>query len=340
MEKNWIKIASIYVGTVIGAGFASGREIIEFFGVYGLKGIVGIIISGFLFSVLGSLLLIKIYNNRISDFNQLAALVFGRRLGFIIDTLIAFSLYTGFSVMISGSGAIFKEELGLSYNIGILIMVTCSFVVFLFSLEGLSFINSLLVPLLIIGIIFTTFYLNIREEYNFSNIEGVSLTKKGNFLTSSLLYLGSNSLIIIVVFSSLLPMINDKKTAILGGLTGGIVLSILGISILISMLIYYNEVSNLDIPMLKICDYIGENYRKLYAIILWIAMFTTALANGFGFMNRITNEKGKLLKIALFCICAVPLAKAGFSNLVGVLYPIFGFIGFTVMVGVLLKGYN
>ena len=60
MEKNWIKIASIYVGTVIGAGFASGREIIEFFGVYGLKGIVGIIISGFLFSVLGSLLLIKI----------------------------------------------------------------------------------------------------------------------------------------------------------------------------------------------------------------------------------------------------------------------------------------
>ncbi len=31
MNKHWIKIASIYVGTVIGAGFASGREIIEFF---------------------------------------------------------------------------------------------------------------------------------------------------------------------------------------------------------------------------------------------------------------------------------------------------------------------
>lgn len=38
MNKNWVKIASIYIGTVIGAGFASGREIIEFFGIYGLKG--------------------------------------------------------------------------------------------------------------------------------------------------------------------------------------------------------------------------------------------------------------------------------------------------------------
>lgn len=337
MEKNWIKIASIYVGTVIGAGFASGREIIEFFGVYGLKGIVGIIVSGLLFSVLGSLLLIKIYNNRISDFNQLAALVFGRRLGFIIDTLIAFSLYTGFSVMVSGSGAIFMEELGISINIGVLIMVICCFLVFLFSLEGLSFINTVLVPLLILGIVFTSLYLNIREGYNFSNVLGVNLTKKGNFLTSSILYFGSNSLIVLVVFSSLLPMIDSRRTAILAGAVGGAILCILGLSILTAMLIYYNEVCYLEIPMIKICSYIGENYRKLYSVILWIAMYTTALANGFGFMNRISKERYKIPIIALFCIIAIPLAKVGFSNLIGIIYPIFGVIGFIMMVGVLVK---
>lgn len=337
MEKNWIKIASIYVGTVIGAGFASGREIIEFFGVYGLKGIVGIIVSGLLFSVLGSLLLIKIYNNRISDFNQLAALVFGRRLGFIIDTLIAFSLYTGFSVMVSGSGAIFMEELGISINIGVLIMVICCFLVFLFSLEGLSFINTVLVPLLILGIVFTSLYLNIREGYNFSNVLGVNLTKKGNFLTSSILYFGSNSLIVLVVFSSLLPMIDSRRTAILAGAVGGAILCMLGLSILTAMLIYYNEVCYLEIPMIKICSYIGENYRKLYSVILWIAMYTTALANGFGFMNRISKERYKIPIIALFCIIAIPLAKVGFSNLIGIIYPIFGVIGFIMMVGVLVK---
>ncbi len=65
-EKDWVKIASIYVGTVIGAGFASGREIIDFFGIYGLKGILGMIIAGILFSLIGSVLLVKIYNNQIN----------------------------------------------------------------------------------------------------------------------------------------------------------------------------------------------------------------------------------------------------------------------------------
>ena len=45
----------------------------------------------------------------------------------------------------------------------------------------------------------------------------------------------------------------------------------------------------------KICSYIGENYRKLYAIILWIAMFTTALANGFGFINKNYENKNKIV---------------------------------------------
>ena len=336
--KNWIKIGFIYVGTVIGAGFASGREIIEFFGAYGLKGILGMFIVGLLFSFVGSLLLIKIHNKKIKDFNELIINLFGKKIGFIMDTIMIFSLYTGFSVMTAGSGAIFKEELGLTFNTGVFVMTIFAFIVFLFSLEGLSLINTILVPLLIIGIIFTSSYVNIREEYNFTNIQGTNITNKGNFITSSFLYFGSNSLIIIIVFSSLYPLINSKKTAIKGGMLGGIILSILGIAILSSMLIYYNEVHNLDIPMLMVCSYVGERYRKLYAIILWVAMFTTALANGFGFMNRISRKKGKLLVTALFCISAIPLSKIGFANLVGTIYPIFGIIGFTMMVLILVKG--
>lgn len=335
MNKQWIKIASIYVGTVIGAGFASGREIIEFFGVYGLKGVIGIIISGILFSLLGSLLLLKIYNNKVKGFDELVGKIFGDKFGIVLDTIMTISLYTGFSIMISGSGAVFKEELGMSFNFGIIVMVVLSFIVFLFSLEGLSFINSILVPLLIIGIIFTSIYLNIREGYDFSNIKGSNLTLKGNFLSSSLLYVGSNSLIIIIVFSSLLPLINSRKTAVLGGTIGGAILFVLGLSILSSMLIYYNEVSTMDIPMLRISNYISNSYRKFYAIILWIAMFTTALANGFGFTNKFSKSKYKVLITGGFCLLSIPLAKLGFANLVGIIYPIFGLIGFVILVFIL-----
>ena len=301
MDKNWMKISFIYVGTVIGAGFASGREIIEFFGVYGLKGIIGITISGFLFSLLGGLFLLKIYKYRIKGYNDLVGRVFGGAFGAALDVIIAISLYTGFSVMVSGSGAIFKEELKMPFDLGIITMVALSFVVFLFNLKGFSFINSILVPLLILGILFTSIYLIISVGFNFHDYDvGISLTHKGNFFTSSLLYVGSNSLIIITVFSSLLPLIGNKKTVILGGVIGGFILYILSLSILSVILLYYPEVATMDIPMLKISNYIGSNYRKLYAVILWIAIFTTAIANGTSFVSRFSNSRHKVSIAAIF----------------------------------------
>ena len=42
-----IKIAFTYIGTVIGAGFASGQEILRFFSVYGAYSIYPILIATF-----------------------------------------------------------------------------------------------------------------------------------------------------------------------------------------------------------------------------------------------------------------------------------------------------
>ena len=34
---NWLKVSLVFIGTVIGGGFASGHEIIRFFIIYGEK---------------------------------------------------------------------------------------------------------------------------------------------------------------------------------------------------------------------------------------------------------------------------------------------------------------
>ena len=44
--KNVRKIVMVIIGTLIGAGFASGREILIFFSNYGKYGLLGIIITG------------------------------------------------------------------------------------------------------------------------------------------------------------------------------------------------------------------------------------------------------------------------------------------------------
>ena len=59
--KNILKIVFVIIGTLIGAGFASGKEIYTFFYSYGEKGIFGIIISSLLIGIIiyNSLRIIK-----------------------------------------------------------------------------------------------------------------------------------------------------------------------------------------------------------------------------------------------------------------------------------------
>ena len=50
--KNILTITMVIIGSIIGAGFASGQEINSFFYKYGIIGILGIIISIFLISLI------------------------------------------------------------------------------------------------------------------------------------------------------------------------------------------------------------------------------------------------------------------------------------------------
>lgn len=47
--KTSFQVAATYVGAVMGAGFASGQEIQQFFARFGYWGLVGVVLSSFLF---------------------------------------------------------------------------------------------------------------------------------------------------------------------------------------------------------------------------------------------------------------------------------------------------
>ncbi|OTA41527.1 MAG: hypothetical protein A6D92_05935 [Symbiobacterium thermophilum] len=43
------RVATTYIGTVVGAGFASGQETLRFFAAYGPAGLAGILLATLLF---------------------------------------------------------------------------------------------------------------------------------------------------------------------------------------------------------------------------------------------------------------------------------------------------
>lgn len=333
-DKNWVKIASIYIGTVIGAGFASGQEIIQFFGVYGYRGVYGVLIAAILFSFIGASILLKVYKNKINDYEELILPILGQRIGIATEIIITLFLIIGFCVMLAGSGAIFYEHFGLSHALGIYIMSIAALITFLFSIKGISIVNSIIVPLLLIGIVATSILIILRNGLVFSNVTGVPFTKTGNWIISSILYVSYNSITAIVIMTSLFPLIKDEKSAIKGGIFGGIGLGVLAVFILIPSLILYTDIYKIEIPMLKIAEHVGSKGRLIYSLILWCAMFTTAVSSGYGAIKRIS----RILRInsnifaVVFCFITIPLAKVGFSNLISTFYPLFGYLGALILI--------
>jgi len=327
--RSWDKLASIYIGTIIGAGFASGQEIIQFFGVFGYRGIFGIILATILFSIIGTVVLLKVYKDRLKGYEELIIPIFGEKLGRVIEIIITLFLFLGFCIMLAGSGAIFHQQFGFSYNIGIYIMAALALITFVFSVKGISIVNTLLVPLLLVGIITIGIIVILKEGFIFSNFDGIRIAATGNWITSAILYVSYNSISAIVIMTSLFSIISNERDAIKGGILGGLGLGLLALFIMIPTLILYTDIYTLEIPMLKIAEHIGTKGRFIYSFILWCAMFTTAIASGFGCIRRISKltKLNHNLVALVFSFITMPFAKLGFSNLVITLYPFFGYMG-------------
>lgn len=334
MESNNVfKIASIYIGTVIGAGFASGQEIMQFFTRYGIHGLYGILLASLLFSLVGSFILLKVYHHKIQAYDQLIRSVLGSSLGKLIEGMLSLLLLSGYCIMLAGSGALFQQQFGLPKVSGILLMSFVTFIIFLFSIRGLAWINTVVVPILFIGIIGIGTKVVFNCGFTLSNEVGSTFNVyTGNWITSALLYVSYNSIGATVVMCSLLPLISNSKTAWRGGLVGGLGLGLLAMFLLLPTLILYTDIYGMEIPMMAIASRLGNPMETGYGILLWLAMLTTAISHGFVLIQTIEKRlpRHHVWNCLFFCMAAIPLANVGFKALVNTLYPVFGYMGIVI----------
>ncbi|WZL73128.1 hypothetical protein QBE52_19120 [Clostridiaceae bacterium 35-E11] len=344
MRKNKaLKVACVYIGTVIGAGFASGQEIVQFFTVYGIKGVYGIGMASLLFSLMGAFILLKVHQHRISSYHQWIDSIFNNMyMSSVIKGMLSLLLLSIYCVMLAGSGALFEEYFGYTKTLGIVLMSMVACGTFLFSMRGLTYVNTVVVPLLLVGIILMGSFVFLESEGIWSyEIETNVRSFTGNWFTSSLLYVSFNMIGIVMIMSALYPLLENKGVAIIGGLIGGLGLGIMGLFLLLPTLIRYTDVYGTEIPMMCIASKFGHHVGLLYGILLWLAMLTTAIANGFVFIQGIERvwKVNHFVVCLLFCTITMPLAQFGFKNLVRILYPIFGYLGVFIILLIKCKNF-
>lgn len=341
LKKNFIctlQIAAVFIGTVVGAGLASGQEISQFFTTYGYKSFIGILICFFIYSAIGSMIIDISVNFKLSSYNELINLVSPGYLGKITDILTGCFLISSAAIILAGSGALIHQFFGISKWYGITSMALISLYTLLRDTKGLIEINSFIVPLLI-TVITAVFimYMIFSKDITMAHLKSIPHSKN-IWLLSSIIYGGFNILCSSGVLVPLSLEIKNKKN-----LKGGIILGSAGLTILsaiINLLLLLNipYIFKYEIPLLYIADRFGKLIQLFLLCTIWLEMFSTEVSDIYSVGKTLEHVFNLSYEKAVFFIlcAAIPISQIGFGNLITLLYPGFGVVGFIFMIQCIL----
>ncbi len=332
-----LKVAFTYLGTIIGAGFASGQEILKFFGVFGKAGVGGCLVAGIFFSIIGALIINKARQKKMrSYYDYLNYLFPGKFIG-VIDIIIGIFLFMGLTVMLIGGGSLFSQQWGFPLWVGFFLTALILVIVLIKDLEGIIMVNSLLVPVLIIMcLIIATLNMSSAQNSELILVTGNNLIGN-NLLISTLLYVSYNLIPIIAILSSLGSKVGKK--GVLGALLGGVLFSFMSAVICYSLLFEEKEIIYQAIPMLALANKINSSVGKVFSFMLWFALLTTALSNSYGLLRRLGSSIPwpKHYLILLLILPTLPFAGWSFSQAVETIYPLLGYIGVFFLIAILIR---
>jgi uncharacterized membrane protein YkvI len=332
------RVAATYVGTVVGAGFASGQETLRFFAAYGRPGLLGIALATVLFVAYGILIMELGRRLQATSHREVLHLACGPRLGRIMDGVVTLFLGATLTVMIAGGGAVFAQQLGVPRAIGTIVTAGLTGVTILAGMRGIMAANTVVVPLLTVSVAGLSL-----SSISFHGLGPIlsgakpwaALAPVPYWFLASWLYVGYNLVLAISVLAPLGAEVNDRKVLVTGGLVGGVTLGVLAVGIKLAVSAHMPDIGTVEVPMLWLAKLHSPPVQWFYTLILWAEIYTTAIACAYGFAGRVAEVTRAGYRGVVVLVTALALfgSGIGFSRLLAVLYPIFGFVTLIVLVG-------
>lgn len=116
--KNIILFTGSYCAYLMGASFSSGREMLQYFSGYGIKGFAGMAFTCAVFIYIGYVIMNTAARERFEDPFEVYIYFCGRKLGTVYVWLLTFLMVADMIMMTSSAGANLSENMGYSGYIG------------------------------------------------------------------------------------------------------------------------------------------------------------------------------------------------------------------------------
>ncbi len=324
-----LKVILVIIGTIIGAGFASGKEIFTFFNVHGFYGIIGLLFSTILIGLIIYKTFRIIIRYNITCYPEFINTIISKSnfINTVICNVINIFLLISFIVMVAGFSAYFSQEFNISYIFGALLICILSFFTFLHNINGIIKINKFFIPFLI----FIILLLGLKNSVFFTPIEYHTLPSNFNWFISSLLYASYNLIVIFPILISVKKYVPTLKEAKIISLFVTSILAVIATTLFLLINYYFTEIYHTELPIIYIASKMGIFYKYTLGFVILGAIFTTAISSGYSFLNNLNlhNKKLYILTIISMCLLAIALSNIGFSSLLNLLYPILGLLRFS-----------
>ncbi len=329
MLKAGIKWMFLIVGTMIGAGYASGRELWQFFGQ---DSGLAILLFALMFSICCVSIMDISFKKQSGHYLPVLKAIVGKHLTVVYDGMIIIYLFTTTVIMLAGSGATF-QAFHFSYRLGVMIIVIPLILLFVWDVKGIVAVNSLVLPLLITGLLFVLImFINDHNLEIFGHFDEMS-----NWM-AAFPFTALNILPLIAVLGAIGNKVKYKGEIWVASLGSGLILGVISYLYNNSLIQISDEIILYEIPLFAILKHYPYEMLIFMSLMLWIAIFTTAASGTLGLVTRFRDfSKQPLWIVAMGMIALMlPFTSFGFSTLIEYLYPLYGVLNLYVLTSLLL----
>ena len=339
MWKRSLAVAASFVGIVVGAGFASGMEALQYFVAYGTNGFYGVILASITmlfaataFMTFGSYFLAR-------EHNEVFYNVTSKPAAFIMDwSAVACMFSVGF-VMFAGAGSNLRQSFGWPIWVGAVAMLALMLIVGRFDVDKVSSVIGWATPLLVVFVLIGSIYSFTQVDVSWSEVGSYAQQEVSRADGTPYWWLGAlnhTGLNALCGVSMALVMAGDEfdtKSSRLGGILGGVIYAVMLALLVASLLIQVESVNGADMPLLAVIENVNPVLGFTMTWVIFLMVFNTCLGMFYALAKRLTRKNPERFypTYAIACVVGFGLSFAGFQPLVNSLYPILGYLGLFVM---------
>lgn len=281
-----ITYAGAFIALLIGSGFATGQEILQFFSSYRLYGLIGIMICFGLFTFAGLSFLNDGYYQKFEKPNDIYKLMCGNKIGTIFDYYAVFFIFLSYTVMIAGAQATAVQHFNAPKYVGGAIMAAVVILVVMLGLGKIVDVIGKIGPVIaIMAIVIGIISIIMNMDKLQSSLALMDQLVKGgqvkvaskNFFLAAGSYVGFNMIWLVAFLAEVgnkAKSLKDAQAGVYVGATGfSVAIFIMSIAIILSIPDLYNS----QIPVLILAGKIHPVLATVFSIFIMLGIFTTSV---------------------------------------------------------------